>query len=113
MDKVFRFPFVGGLWAATIIASVAITAHVTRSNPSFRTEQIGMSFGQSASPNAADDEHHLAVSAAYQDGLYLGKIARQHGEQPHISVGRWSTETDRAAFSAGYRNGFGLTGTKN
>jgi hypothetical protein len=45
------------------------------------------------------------TSAPFRDGLYLGKLAAERGES-HISSGRWATEADRAAFAAGFREGY-------
>lgn len=45
-------------------------------------------------------------SAAYQDGMYLGRLAAKDGETPHIASGRWSADEDRASFSAGYGHGY-------
>jgi len=47
----------------------------------------------------------LQIRAAFRDGLYLGGFAMKRGEYPHVAAGRWSTEADRAAFRAGYRQG--------
>jgi hypothetical protein len=49
----------------------------------------------------------LTNDAAYRDGLYLGKLAHEAKRQMHPPIGRWSTEKDRASFTAGYRQGFG------
>lgn len=56
----------------------------------------------------------LTNDAAFRDGLYLGKLARAEKRQVRPPIGRWSTEKDRAAFAAGYRQGFGaeLASTK-
>jgi hypothetical protein len=42
------------------------------------------------------------MTAAYRDGLYVGKLVAQRGEQRLAPVGRWATQTDRDAFLAGY-----------
>jgi hypothetical protein len=49
----------------------------------------------------------LTNDAAYRDGLYLGKLAHEAKRQTHPPIGRWSTEKDRASFTAGYQQGFG------
>jgi hypothetical protein len=46
------------------------------------------------------------TNGAFRDGLYLGKLATQRGDEFHISKGRWSTEEDRTSFAEGYRLGF-------
>lgn len=48
-----------------------------------------------------------AASVPYQDGLYLGRLAAKNGNLPHVSRGRWSTDKERASFSAGYERGYG------
>jgi hypothetical protein len=47
-----------------------------------------------------------AVDGAFRDGFYLGKLARRANSRMNPPIGRWSTEKDRASFSAGYRQGF-------
>jgi hypothetical protein len=49
----------------------------------------------------------LTNDAAYRDGLYLGKLAHDAKRPMHPPIGRWSTEKDRASFTAGYQQGFG------
>jgi hypothetical protein len=34
--------------------------------------------------------------------LYVGKLHQERGENNSVSVGRWATQDDRSAFSAGY-----------
>ena len=47
-----------------------------------------------------------ATDAAFRDGRYLGKLAAERGESPHIAVGRWATAADRASFTAGYEQAY-------
>jgi hypothetical protein len=60
----------------------------------------GSDGGQSSSISTA-----RATSAPYRDGLYLGKLAAAHGGESQISIGRWTTEADRASFKAGFQAG--------
>jgi len=46
-------------------------------------------------------------SAAFRDGLYLGKLDLEDGRAPHIAVGRWSKGSDRVSFAAGYDQAYG------
>ena len=46
------------------------------------------------------------TDGAFRDGLYLGKLAAEHDNGPHVAAGRWSTAADRASFSAGYQRGY-------
>jgi hypothetical protein len=48
----------------------------------------------------------LDSDGAFRDGLYLGKLAAESGQPLSPSVGRWSTDQDRATFSEGYRRGY-------
>jgi hypothetical protein len=45
-------------------------------------------------------------SAAYCDGLYLGKIDAAQGREAHVAVGRWAQPQDREAFAAAYRRAY-------
>jgi len=47
-----------------------------------------------------------AGNAAFRDGLHLGKFDAASGRSRHLSVGRWSSETNRAWFIAGYQAGY-------
>ena len=52
------------------------------------------------------DNNPVQTRAAFRDGLYLGRLAAQRGEEPHISEGRWSNQADRTLFTAGYAQGY-------
>jgi hypothetical protein len=43
------------------------------------------------------------TSAAFRDGLHLGKFAAQRGESAHIAVSRWAKDSDRTLFASGYQ----------
>jgi hypothetical protein len=47
-----------------------------------------------------------ASNGAFRDGLYLGKLAAEGGDQYRIAVGRWSRTDDRASFASGYDQGY-------
>ena len=49
-------------------------------------------------------ELQLALDGAYRDGLYVGQLAAKSGRQGRPPIGRWSSETDRASFRAGYEH---------
>jgi hypothetical protein len=61
--------------------------------------------GMNTKPQIRAVSVEMAGDAAYRDGLFLGKLNREG--RPHMlaPVGRWSTETDRASFVQGYRQG--------
>jgi hypothetical protein len=62
--------------------------------------------GQATNSAGALGDAAQAANAAFQDGLYVGKIAGGRGSKPQISAGRWATEADRAAYAAGYLRGY-------
>lgn len=47
-----------------------------------------------------------ARNAAFRDGAYAGQLAAQRGDAPHVASGRWATQADREAFTAGYERGY-------
>ena len=44
------------------------------------------------------DTNPVQTRAAFRDGLYLGGLAAERGEEPHVSEGRWSNQADRTLF---------------
>jgi hypothetical protein len=46
------------------------------------------------------------ASAAYCDGLYVGKLDAQQGREAHAGVGRWSEQQDKELFASGYRRAY-------
>jgi hypothetical protein len=62
---------------------------------------------------SAHESVTLATSAAFRDGLYLGRLAAQRGGPMHIASGRWATAADRGLFVAGFQKGYhGLEATR-
>lgn len=51
-------------------------------------------------------EAQLATDGAYRDGLYMGRLAAQHGQAQSPQTGRWSSQHDRTSFLAGYERGY-------
>jgi len=47
------------------------------------------------------------ADAAYRDGLFLGRLDGKQGRTAHMSLGRWSTASERTSFAAGYQVGYG------
>jgi hypothetical protein len=47
-----------------------------------------------------------AGNAAFRDGLHLGRFDAESGRTRHLSVGRWSSDINRASFVAGYQTGY-------
>lgn len=46
------------------------------------------------------------IDGAYRDGFFWGERDGGQGRKVRPSIGRWNTEKDRAAFSAGYEIGY-------
>jgi hypothetical protein len=64
---------------------------------------------QSLQSEPSQDNRVRPTNVAFRDGLYVGKIANERGAKPHISVGRWVSQEDRDAYSAGYLQGYSRT----
>jgi hypothetical protein len=47
-----------------------------------------------------------AGDAAFRDGMFHGRLQAQRGESPHVNAGRWSRDSDRQLFVAGYQEGY-------
>jgi hypothetical protein len=47
-----------------------------------------------------------AGNAAFRDGLHLGRLDAEYGRTRHLSVGRWSVDSNRAWFVTGYHAGY-------
>jgi uncharacterized protein with FMN-binding domain len=60
---------------------------------------------QNADQNNVSGEQRVS-SAAYRDGLYLGKLAAERGDSAHIATGRWARESDRTLFASGYQEAY-------
>jgi hypothetical protein len=60
---------------------------------------------RTSNPYASVDAQ-LEAGGAFRDGLYPGRLAAESTQRPRPEVGRWSTNQDRAAFTAGYRRGY-------
>jgi hypothetical protein len=86
---------------AIVAASITFTTHAVQGARSMKETQK-----TSVKPLAAATSQSRSIdpllTAAYRDGLYVGKLAAQRGEQRLAPVGRWATQTDRDAFLAGY-----------
>jgi hypothetical protein len=58
------------------------------------------------SPQIQQSNDANRASAAYRDGWQLGNRAALGGNKPHVLLGRWSSESDRGLFAAGYFQGY-------
>jgi hypothetical protein len=52
-------------------------------------------------------DRQLALDGAFRDGLFVGRLTAAAGRPAHPPVGRWSSDSDRASFLAGYGRGYG------
>jgi len=67
---------------------------------------VGGSFhGSKPSGNPAE-----ALDPAFRDGVYQAKLDAKEGLRPRFSTGRWSTESARASYVAGYQQGYRESG---
>jgi hypothetical protein len=84
-----------------VAASIFFTTHAVQEAKSMKETPKTSVKPQAASASRARSTDPL-LTAAYRDGLYVGKLAAQRGEQRLAPVGRWTTQIDRDAFLAGY-----------
>ena len=59
-----------------------------------------------ASPATVLSAPSLETVAAYRDGLFQGKQSAERNASHHAPIGRWSTKTDRAAFTKGFEEAY-------
>jgi hypothetical protein len=90
-------------WIVIAAASLAFTTHAMQADKSImatpKTSVRPLAATAASVPTTAVDP---LLTAAYRDGLYVGKLVAQRGEQRQAPVGRWATQIDRDAFQAGY-----------
>src|SRR5438067_2070940 len=55
---------------------------------------------------ASSDTAIQVPDAAFRDGIFQGRLAAEQGRSPHLSAGRWSRDSDRQSFVAGYQLGY-------
>jgi len=68
----------------------------------------GGAVARSARPTRASGlaDRQLALDGAFRDGLFIGRLTAESGRVARPPIGRWSSDSDRASFSAGYRRGY-------
>jgi hypothetical protein len=88
-------------WFVIVAASLTFTTHAVQGARSMNDTQK-TSVKSLAASTAQSRSIDPLLTAAYRDGLYVGKLAAQRGEQRLAPVGRWAMQTDRDAFLAGY-----------
>ena len=62
--------------------------------------------GTSGNDEASARTALYAGNAAFRDGMFHGHLQAQRGENPHLDAGRWSRDSDRQLFVAGYQDGY-------
>ena len=87
-----------GYWIAIIAASLTFTTHAVQAARSMNESTKALPQASTAQTVSIDP----LLTAPYRDGLYVGELVAQRGEQHVAPVGRWATQTDRDAFLAGY-----------
>jgi hypothetical protein len=96
----------GAYWIAIAAASLTFSTHAVLGARLMKETPTASVKQQAAKPQPAATSEasttDLPFTAAYRDGLYVGKLAAQRGEQRPAPVGRWATQSDREAFLAGY-----------
>ena len=50
--------------------------------------------------------NEIATNGAFRDGIYLGTLDAKYGKAPHVAWGRWSRDSDRQSFAAGYETAY-------
>jgi hypothetical protein len=90
-------------WIVIAAALPTFTVHAVQTAKSImatpKTTIRPLAAAAASAPTTAVDRQ---LTAAYRDGLYVGKLVAQRGEQRQAPVGRWATQIDRDAFQAGY-----------
>jgi hypothetical protein len=56
--------------------------------------------------DTTEEKEAAPTDGAFRDGLYLGQLDAKAGRTHHVSVGRWNSSKDRAAFKAGYEQSY-------
>jgi hypothetical protein len=102
--------FRDGLYLGKKAAERGDVAHVATARWANDTERAQFAagyehaFGGAVAGGSAQSD--ATAVAAYRDGLYMGKLDSEKGDDPHVAVARWSQPVHRAAFSEGYNQGY-------
>ena len=92
----------GAYWVVIVAASLTFTTHAVQGARSMK-ESAKTSVNSRAAASSQSRGIDATLSAAYRDGLYVGKLAAQRGEKRLAPAARWSAQNDRDAFLAGYQ----------
>jgi hypothetical protein len=105
MDRKRQFTK-AAILTATLGLLTAFTVRITGSLVSPVRAWARQSLARATSSQDPRGAAPQAATAAFRDGLYEGKIAGERGSEPRVSVGRWASQEDRAAYTAGYLHGY-------
>lgn len=90
----------GAYWTVIVAGSLMFTTHAVQGARSIKeSPRTSVKLGAASMQSRSIDP---LMMAPYRDGLYVGKLVAQRGEQHLAPVGRWATQSDRDAFLAGY-----------
>jgi len=92
------------LWVLALIVAGSAAKMV-------KTGMTIMTMPTNAPQNIASNQE--ISSAAFRDGSYLGKLAAERGDAPHMAVGRWAKNADRILFATGYSEAYSQNLTAN
>ena len=81
----------GAYWIAIAAASLTFTAHAVQAARS--TNETAKIPVESHASKSQSLSFHPLLTAAYRDGLYVGKLGAQRGEQRLAPVGRWAAQS--------------------
>jgi hypothetical protein len=73
--------------------------------------KTGMTMTTNTRQGAAGNQR--ISNAAFRDGSYLGKLAAERGDAPHVAVGRWAGNADRRLFATAYNEAYSQNLTGN
>jgi hypothetical protein len=62
--------------------------------------------GAMRAPKTRTENVTPLTDGAFRDGLYMARLDIENHREPHISIGRWSSDKDRASYVAGYRQAY-------
>jgi hypothetical protein len=90
-------------WILIVAASLTFATHAVQGARSmYEGPKTSVKPQAAASSTVESRALEPLMTAAYRDGLYVGKLVAQRGDQRQAPVGRWATQTNRDAFQAGY-----------
>ena len=74
-------------------------------------ERIVIAKRSMAEPGEAGNQQ--VSSAAFRDGLYMGRLAAERGDPAHVATARWATEAARMQFATAYQQAYSDISARN